>query len=642
MNQENEKYIIGVGGMFKYSSLIKTLRVNIIRLIFLLSFVVLVTPTYAEEDKQVLILIGPQYGLPIAEAITPAMVSRLQEGGISLDDIYVEYLDVHRNDDEQHFANLLDLLQHKLRNSNIEIIIAVNQGAVDFIAREGKDLFPQAPMLIPILEKEPVWAGTPRPLITLVSRQDAEGTLRYALDLFPATKRVVLITGKDDHRAPFLEPIRAALAALPTELIVEDTAALTHQEMLQHIASLPANTIAFYGSYFEDVTGKSFIPAEVAAEVADAADVPVFAFRDMHIMQGLVGGSVMLTSELGVQAAEISLDYLSGNVEFSDQTTSFGVANIPLFNWQQVKHFGADPDKLPANTVFFDKPLTLWEKYKEVIIVTAILLVSLAILSIILFLRNRQLNLARKSLHLYSEQLNELVLARTAELERTNKELEAFTYSVSHDLRAPLRSLHSFSETLMSRYSNQMDKQGRHYLARIQNAAQRMGNLINDLLNLSQIIRTDLEYQHVDISRLAAEIMTELQEKEPQRRVEIEIAAELTARGDVNLLWVVMENLLGNAWKFSSRQPQARIEVGLTKEDGEAAYFVRDNGTGFDMAYAHNLFGPFQRLHGMEEFPGTGIGLATVQRIINRHGGQIWAEGEVGKGATFYFALPGK
>jgi PAS domain S-box-containing protein len=247
-----------------------------------------------------------------------------------------------------------------------------------------------------------------------------------------------------------------------------------------------------------------------------------------------------------------------------------------------------------------------------------------------------------KQLREFNVELEEKVRERTIQLEAVNKELESFAYSVSHDLRAPLRALDGFSANLQAKYDDQLDKQGRHYLNRIHKAALYMSDLIDDLLNLSRVTRTELKKQQVDLSKLAAETIAALLEAEPQRKARIKISPGLSAWGDAALLRVVMENLLGNAWKFSTKAKETRIEVGRNVIEGEEVFFIRDNGAGFDMIYADKLFKPFQRLHGVEEFPGTGVGLATVQRVINRHGGKIWAEGNVGKGATFYFTLGSK
>ena len=235
--------------------------------------------------------------------------------------------------------------------------------------------------------------------------------------------------------------------------------------------------------------------------------------------------------------------------------------------------------------------------------------------------------------------LERRVQERTAQLEATNQELEAFAYSVSHDLRAPLRGIRGFSEVLLERYADRLDAEGRDYLRRACESSNRMSRLIDDLLKLSRVGRAELRWQPVNLTALAEAAVAELQRAEPKRRVEVVIGPSLRAEGDERLLGVVLDNLLGNAWKFSSHRPDAGIEFGFTAEP-EPAFFVRDNGVGFDMKHVGKLFGVFQRLHAADEFPGTGIGLVTVQRIINRHRGRVWAAGVVNQGAVFYFTLP--
>jgi PAS domain S-box-containing protein len=234
-------------------------------------------------------------------------------------------------------------------------------------------------------------------------------------------------------------------------------------------------------------------------------------------------------------------------------------------------------------------------------------------------------------------------LKKTAiELARSNEELEAFSYSISHDLRAPLRAMDGFSEEVLQNYGEKLDGQGRDYLNRIRIASQTMSQLIDDILKLSRITRADIHFDKVNISGLVNTIGSEIKIAHPERQVIFVIQPEIEAYGDSNLLNIALTNLIENSWKFTIKNSQARIEFGVTREDGKPVYFVKDNGVGFDMKYADKLFQPFRRLHTDREFPGTGIGLATVQRIIQRHGGRIWAESEPGKGTTLFFNLGGE
>ena len=236
-------------------------------------------------------------------------------------------------------------------------------------------------------------------------------------------------------------------------------------------------------------------------------------------------------------------------------------------------------------------------------------------------------------------ELEQRVQQRTAQLEGTNKELEAFCYSVSHDLRAPLRTIRGFSEVLLEQYRPQLDARGQDYLRRTCEAGVQMDKLIEDLLKLSRVSRSELQQGDINLSAIAQDIANDLVKSEPGRTVEFAITPSVCVKGDERLLRLVIDNLFRNAWKFTKKRPDARIEFGRTNDESSPIY-VRDNGVGFDMAYAGKLFGVFQRLHSTAEFGGSGVGLAIVQRIINRHGGRVWAEAKVNSGATFYFTLP--
>jgi signal transduction histidine kinase len=246
---------------------------------------------------------------------------------------------------------------------------------------------------------------------------------------------------------------------------------------------------------------------------------------------------------------------------------------------------------------------------------------------------------AQQELRRYRTRLETLVEERTTALTAINRELEAFSYSVSHDLRAPLIAFDGLSKTLLDDYGDRLDKKAKDYLKRMRTASQRMTSIFDGLQTLFRLTSGEIRREQLDVTALANEIVADLKASSPDRKVQVEVAKGIRASGDNRLVRILLTNLLNNAWKFSSAKPSPKVAVGTEIVDGESRVFVTDNGVGFDMIYAHRLFGAFQRLHSQSEFPGAGIGLATARRIVNRHGGRIWAEGAVGEGATFYFVV---
>lgn len=349
--------------------------------------------------------------------------------------------------------------------------------------------------------------------------------------------------------------------------------------------------------------------------------------------------------------------YVSGGFEFRNLDTLFGhvmtggepvLSNDPA---NDPRRGGLPPGHAPLDA-FMGLPLYRGDKlvgmaavanrpggYDEALVEHLQPFTATCAVLIEAYRQSQQRQHAENLLRQLNLELEDHVNQRTAELQASIRELESFSYSVSHDLRSPLRGINGFARLLLEDYGERLDEHGKEYLRRICSATLRMSELIDGMIDLAQLTREPIHLAEVSLSRLAESIAKELHNAEPEREVEFTAMPDIRARGDERLLRVALHNLLSNAWKFTARKKVACIEFGVRQAGSSLAYFVRDDGAGFDMKYADKLFGAFQRLHGVKEFAGTGIGLATVQRIIQRHGGLVWAEGEIDKGATFYFTL---
>lgn len=431
-----------------------------------------------------------------------------------------------------------------------------------------------------------------------------------------------------EHKLNRQNAMLGALARAQADFILDAEPKVTFSRLLEHLLQASESEYGFIGEVLKDEQGSPFLRA--------------FAITDISWDDA---------------SRALYQHYVNGSFEFRNLKTLFGhvlatgktvIANDPA----------TDPRRggLPAGhrplECFLGLPLYRGEAligmiglanhpggYEEAVVTELDPLLRTCALLIEAFRSAKARRNAEEALRGLASELELRVRERTEELQVSLRELESFSYSVSHDLRSPLRSINGFAQALVTLHGQGLGEQGRDYLGRIQQATVRMGQLIDDLLRLAQLTRAPLKREALDLSRVAQQVLGELQTAEPQRRVHLEIDQGLQAEADLTLMQAVLENLLGNAWKFTRRNADARIVFRRAEIDGLVCFMVGDNGVGFDMQYVHKIFEVFQRLHGPEEFPGTGIGLATVQRIIQRHGGRCWAEGQPGRGAAFYFTL---
>lgn len=372
----------------------------------------------AAERKSVLILSGSQYGLPVTDNMAAGTIEVLRENGLSFNDIYVEMLDLVRNDNTYWRTRLASVLKEKIARADIGLVVVQNQTALEFFAAECSGMVPlDVPVLATQISNPAVeWRGAPHRVLYISSRWDITGTIRYGMDLFPQTRRVVVVAGASRTQSPFHAQVVAALAALPEKIEMEDTAALPYAEMLRRVASLPPDTLVLLGTYYKDSTGRRFVPAEVAADVARLANAPVLALYDAHVLQGTMGGSVVMTSEVGRQVGKVGFEFLTSIRKINDDNTDAAVPPRPVFDWIQLQRWGADATKLPPDAIILNRPRTIWSEYRNSVMAAVAAIALLLALSVALAIQNQKRKRAEQATAALNDKLEEQVASRSAEL----------------------------------------------------------------------------------------------------------------------------------------------------------------------------------------------------------------------------------
>jgi len=849
-------------------------------------------PAATPPQGRVLLLYSNVFGLPAHRKANDALLGVLADAGVSPALVNHEYLDLVRNNTPAYRRLLPGLLREKYAGAGIAAIVTIDGAAQDFLLEEGRELFPEAP-IISVLSPKPLREPVPgRRIIQIPAASDFSGTLKVALTLFPATRRVFFVVGDSEDERQWLKMAREALAPWAGALQFEYTNGLAHDELLRAAAQLPPDSIVFFLSFYRDRAGRPFVPRLVADEVFRAAARPAFGIYDGLLGAGIVGGSLFSYEAEGARAGEMVRDILAGKRVVAP------LAVVPclhrtMFDWRQLRRWGVGLGALPAGAVVVGRPPTIWGQYRGQVAAAVFVLLLQSLLIALLLVHRRlrrraelalrqseerfrgfadavpdllyttdvngvltyaspsaavlmgwspeeavgrsfvdflppeqvppaaaafraaieegapannlpltvrrkdgtfffgELNGRRisttgavagtiglirdvsgrkraeeelreahrlltkvqalaklggwnyeadtrtitwtdevyrihgvgvdfdpsnveKALAFYEpedrrtiaaafqravttgepydlelrfvradgerlwvrtmcepvlengtvgrvtgtiaditerkraeQQIRELnatlerrVAERTAELQSANRELEAIVYSIAHDLRAPLRAVDGYSGILEEEYGSRLDEEGRRLLGVVRAGAHGMDRLIGDLLEYSRTGIAELHREPVDLQAEADAAYAEVATEEARLTIRFSVGELPQAEGDAALLRRVWCNLLANAIKFTLPREERAIEVGGSSEGGVATYWVRDSGVGFNQAYAGKLFKIFQRLHAAEAFEGTGVGLAIVQRIVNRHGGRVWATGELGRGATFFFTLP--
>jgi len=598
---------------------------------------------HSEQKSRVLILNSYHSSYSWSDDEMKGILETLKERMPAIEPM-IEYLDCKYFPDMAHFPRVASLFAYKFKNVKIPVVIAVDNPALDFALKYRSELFPGAAIVFcGINGYTPELIKGAANITGVAEVLDSRGTVEMMLKLHPAAREIFVIHDYTSTGIATRRETEAQLAPLAGRIKIRYMEHLTTDQMLEEIGRLPEDAMVLALSYSRDREGRVFNHPQIARLLSEKSKVPLYAAHEERLGAGIVGGSMLGGRLHAAEAAKLALKIMEGTPAGSIPVKAGSSEARPMFDYKQLVRFGINLDSLPAHAIIINQPESFYRQHTLLVwLTTGVMAALLIIIGLLVYVAKIRQQTA-ESLAEKASELERRVAERTIELKTANEELESFSYSVSHDLRAPLRHIYGFSQILYGDYRDRIDDMGRDYLNRICKAVGHMNALIDDLLGFSRVGRMDISPVHVNMSRLAESVVSMFRESEPERLVEISIMEGLTVKGDTNLLEIVLQNLIGNAWKYSAKKTStenhpASIEFGRTVIEGVDTFYVRDNGVGFDMEYKEKLFKVFERLHG-KEFAGTGVGLATVHRIVTRQGGKIWADSEPGKGAVFYFTL---
>lgn len=591
------------------------------------------------SSKRVLLLYSYHPTFITSENLLLGVRSVLSKYDLTMD---IEYMDSKRNNDKTYLQKFYVLIKEKLQKQEpYDVIIVSDDNALNFVLLHQDDIFKNIPVVFMAVNNiELARSMDDNPFITgVIEAVSLEETIRLAEKLHEQLRSVTFIA--DDTRSgradiATVEELASRFPELTFKYL--KLGEYSWEEVKHHLRGLDEQSVVIRLAAFRDKNNVVLTYRDSIGLFVQNSPVPVYVLREHGVQHGAFGGDVVSFREQGRRAALIAERILKGEPVSKIKVVQDS-PNQYMFDSNALTRFGIDKSKLPGNSKIINQPVSIFEEYSQYVwgVFMAILVLIVFILFLLFEISARKK--AERDLKLYQDHLEDIVKSRTTEIVAANKDLESFSYSVSHDLRAPLRTIDGFSQILMDDYKDKLDGEGLAYLTRVRQGAQRMAELIDDILELSRVTRRQIQCETLDISKIAADICDRLRSVYNGRNVDIWIEDQLKSRGDKHLVEVAMENLIDNAFKYTTKNQNAAIKIGSKLIDGKQALYVADNGVGFDMRYYNKLFRAFQRLHTVEEFPGTGIGLASVFRVIDRHGGHIWAEAEQNKGATFYFTL---
>jgi signal transduction histidine kinase len=554
---------------------------------------------------------------------------------------YPEYLESSRFPGEEHVAAFHDYLKRKYAGRRIDVVVGMTDQPLNFLLKYRNDLFTNAPIVFVATKYPgPEESAVTRDMTGIVVQTTHKQTIDLALKLHPDTRQLFVISGSPEHDHRYEAIARQELAPYENRLHITYLTDLPLNELIATTKTLPPRSIGLYvWQKTPDEQGRMLETFEVLQRFAPTASIPLYGLGSGNVGQGLVGGFVQGPDRNGERLGQMVVRILSG-----DRAREIPVEpapNGPMFDWRELQQWGIAESQLPIGSVVRFKEFTLWELYKwRIVGVIALFLLQTIFIGVLLVERKRRRR-AKQLLAQLNAQLEDRIAARTAALDSKSRELEAFAYSVAHDLKAPLRGIDGYSRLLLEDHQDQLDEEGRSFLNTIQSSAEEMNQLIQDLLDYSRLERRELNPHRLELQPLVKAVVEQKQHELVDRDIDFKVSVNGGyVMADANGLTQALNNYVDNAVKFTRNVAAPVVEVGSRETPSGCLLWVRDNGIGFDMKYHDRIFNIFQRLNHSEDYPGTGIGLAIVRKAMERLGGRAWAESEPGKGATFYLEIP--
>jgi signal transduction histidine kinase len=553
---------------------------------------------------------------------------------------FPEYFEFSRFPEENHIVSFRNYLRAKYANRTVDVVVASADAPLKFLLDYRKDVFSASPIVFV--------ANDPPASATLFSGAGATGihyknayreTLDLAVRLHPETKRIFVVSGTPQQDRRFEKVTQQELSGFKKVEITYLTD-LPLNELVARTRSLPRDSVILYvWQQSLNEQGKLLESYEVLSRIAPGSSAPIYGFGTVILGSGIVGGYLQGPEMNGANAGELVDQILSGARAW--QIPVEESQKVPMFDWRELRRWGVLDSSLPPDSVVRFKEFTFWELYKWRVVGVITLVILQSVFIAVLLVERRRRRRAREALALLNAELESRIESRTADLNAKTRELESFAYSVAHDLKAPLRGIDGYSRLLLEEYANSLDDEGRTFLETIQNSTDEMSQLIDDLLAYSRLERRELKTDRIELGPIVNALVEEKKREVAEHPIDFVIDVNgATVMADASGLAQSLRNYLDNAIKFSGKVANPRVEIGAQDGPGSCRLWVRDNGIGFDMKQHERIFDIFQRLNALEDYPGTGIGLAIVRKAMERMGGKAWAESEPGQGATFYLEIP--